>query len=84
MGIFSSNKDRRAAVRVRMSVPAKLMLSAGSIECSTIDVSATRAKVALGPETALPAEFDFWFSDGPTLRARLIWRTGEALGIHFV
>lgn len=88
LGIFKtkprSRQERRATLRKQVSVPARIFLAGRHLECSTIDLSATGARLAVGMAATLPREFDVWISGGLVLPARLVWRGKKALGVRFV
>jgi hypothetical protein len=88
LGMFKakprSRQERRATFRKQVSVPARIFLAGRQLECSTIDLSATGARLAVGMAATLPREFDVWISGGLVLPARLVWRDKKALGVRFV
>lgn len=75
--------ERRATSRTRVSVPARIFLANRQVECSTIDLSAGGARLAVGKDIRLPRQFDVWISGGLVMPARLVWRDQNALGIQF-
>jgi hypothetical protein len=87
-GIFSAKtrrrEERRAAARTRVSVPARIFLGDRQVECSTIDLSAGGARLAVGTGICLPRQFDLWISGGLVLPARVVWRDQRAVGVRFV
>ena len=88
LGMFKAKRrarqERRATLRTQVSVPARIFLAGRQLECSTIDVSASGARLAVGTTATLPREFDVWISGGLVLPARLVWRDRNALGVEFV
>jgi hypothetical protein len=86
--IFNAKKrmrdERRRAARTVASVPARIFLPDGQIECMTADLSVGGAKLAVSDEHPLPREFDVWLAGGVILPSRLIWRSQDALGIKFL
>ena len=81
-----SARERRRAERVPVRVPAAIVLSnQKSVSCHTVNVSMSGAKLDLPRDRMLPSEFDVVIpARNIRRRARLVWRSEDTLGVHFV
>lgn len=91
-GLFKLGKttaapvDRRRAERRSVSLPATIALGPGrSLECRTVDLSQSGARLALARAALLPQTFEVQVPSRRLRRpARLVWRVGEEIGVQFL
>ena len=85
--LFKSKKRRpeaRRAPRTKVALGARITYAARRVDCSTVDMSATGARLAVSITHPLPSDFDVRLSSGTILRARVVWRGEKTLGVRFV
>jgi hypothetical protein len=78
---------RRGAARRRMLKPAKIArIDAKSlIDCQLRDLSETGARLRCSALGAVPNDFYLIFPvEGTRRLAKVAWRRGEEIGVHFV
>ncbi|HEY0570401.1 MAG TPA: PilZ domain-containing protein [Enterovirga sp.] len=88
-GIFKSEKapqyERRGYRREPIVAAAKIVFANGrSHSCVTANLSSTGAKVGIGKTVVLPESFELHVPDRNVRRkARVVWRSEDAVGLHF-
>jgi two-component system cell cycle response regulator len=78
---------RRGAARRRVLKPGKIMRvdNQSLVDCQMRDVSDTGARLRCADQASVPKEFYLIFpADGMKCLARVMWRRGDELGIHFI
>ena len=83
----AKSDETRRAVRVRTFLQARLSYGDGAIsnECTVNQLSDIGARLALASTVALPDVFDIAIPQrGIFLRAKLVWRDGDQVGIDFL
>ena len=78
--------ERRETARRRVCFGALVRPAAflPDIACTLRDVSLDGARLRLAPGTTLPHRFDLVVPcRGETRRARVVWRSGDAVGLGF-
>ena len=78
--------DRRAEGRRRVLKGARLRFNGGygAMECVVRSQSDSGARLVLGDTTGVPPRFELAIAgECQVRRARVRWRTGEAVGIAF-
>ena len=77
--------EQRRAARIALVVPATLQLPNGSqVECMTVDISATGARLSIRSPTALPGGFDLCLPGSSFVPCRVVWRNEDVFGVEFV
>jgi hypothetical protein len=78
---FGSAEDRQEARR-RVLLQAKLLVGREVIWCAVRDLSNGGARLEIGEDVRLPAEFDLVIGrQEQIVRARLRWRDGPFAGV---
>lgn len=83
----AKGEDRRLAPRRMVRLEAEIRLAGGrSLTCTTVDMSTSGARVTLRGGILLPETFDVAIPRGEAgwRRARLVWRSGETVGLQYV
>ena len=81
-----TDTESRTAKRLRVLKSAKLIFNNNQsvIDCGVRDLSATGAKLNCARSSDVPDEVRFMMIQDNTIRdARVMWRRGEQLGVHF-
>ena len=81
-----TDTESRVAKRLRVLKSAKLIFNNNQsiIDCGVRDMSTTGAKLNCARATDVPDDVRFLLNQDNTIRdARVMWRRGEMLGIHF-
>lgn len=75
---------RRSDARVRLCVPARLLLVDGNLKCVLIDLSRTGASVAVDT-AAMPSRGSsaFLVVNGLEAFGTVVWIRGNRCGVHF-
>jgi PilZ domain len=79
-------ENKRAALRQRTLKSAKIIHAKQwtLVDCSVRDISETGAKIQCSDQMAVPNELRFLLVSDNTIRpAKVAWRQGELVGIHF-
>ena len=79
--------EPRSTDRVRCLLRARILFNNNNstIDCVIKNISETGAKIALNTETTVPVDFNLEIpARGQTLRARIIWRDTDSIGVGFV
>jgi hypothetical protein len=88
-GIFKSEKapqyERRGYRREPIVAVAKIVLANGRFHpCMTANLSSTGAKISLAKTLFLPETFELHVPERHIRRtARVVWRSQDAVGLHF-
>jgi hypothetical protein len=78
---FGSAEDRREERR-RVLLQGKILIGREMVWCAVRDISNGGARLELGEDLALPAEFDLVIGrKEQIMRARLRWREGPFAGV---
>lgn len=80
-------EQRRGAARHRVLKPAKIArIDAKSlVDCQLRDISETGARLRCAALAAVPNDFYLVFpTEGMRRLAKVCWRRGEEIGVHFV
>jgi hypothetical protein len=83
----AASDKRRGAVRQRVLKPAKIarMDAKSLVDCQLRDVSETGARLRCAALSMVPNDFYLIFpTEGVRRQARVAWRRGEEIGVHFV
>ena len=78
--------EARRGERVRSFLRARIVFNNknSSIDCTIKNISPTGAKLEVANTFSLPAEFDLQIpAKNRTVRAKMMWRDAEALGVEF-
>ncbi len=78
--------EARRGERVRSFLRARIIFNNknSSIDCTIKNISPTGAKIEVCNAFAIPAEFDLQIpAKNRTVRAKMMWRDAEALGVEF-
>ena len=82
---FRDSWEHRRAARRKVLAQAKILLGREAIFCAIRDVSDTGAKLEVGADVKLPADFDVAIVAKETIvRVRLRWRDGDFAGLSFL
>ena len=79
--------EARGADRVRSFLRARILFNNNNstIDCTIKNISPTGAKIEMANTTTIPGEFTLDIpAKGQTLRARIMWRDAEAIGVQFI
>ena len=79
--------EARGADRVRSFLRARILFNNNNstIDCTIKNISPTGAKIELSNTTTVPGEFTLDIpAKGQTMRARIMWRDTDAIGVRFV
>lgn len=78
---FGSAEDRQEERR-RVLLQGKILVGRAVVYCAVRDLSPSGARLEIGGDVELPAEFDLVIgAKEQILRARLRWRTGAFAGV---
>ena len=74
---------RREAARVRLALPAKVILVTGHEHCQLDDLSETGARITLGREAPPAGHSAVLMVDGIEAFGAVVWRRGGQFGLCF-
>ena len=76
--------DQRGSRRTRVLKSAKISFGGGAISCTVRNVSVSGAQLAAESPLGIPTEFTLVIpSDGVSRPCRVIWRSGNRIGVRF-
>lgn len=78
--------EKRSAARVRSFLKGRILFNnrMSSMDCLIRNISGTGAKLEIGVSATIPDVFELQIPQrGDTLRAHLMWRRGEEVGVTF-
>ena len=79
--------EGRKADRVRTFLRARIVFNNqnSTIDCTIKNISASGAKIEISNSTTIPGEFNLEIpARGQLLRARIMWRDADAIGVQFI
>ncbi len=86
MGLPMTSTDSRVAKRSKVLKAAKIIFnkSQSIMDCTVRDMSTTGARLICREPHLIPDDIRFILTQDNTIReARVMWRRGELMGIHF-
>ena len=84
--IAQAPRERRRAERVHVHAAAEIVLSVErTLTCIAVNISASGAMLKLPRPALLPGTFEIRVPSRKLRRnARIVWREGEQVGVHFI
>ncbi|MBV8565612.1 MAG: PilZ domain-containing protein [Methylobacteriaceae bacterium] len=79
--------EARSSERMRVFLRAQIVFNdnRSTVDCSIRNMSSTGAKLELSQAVTVPGEFDLLIPQkGTRLRAKMRWRTTDAVGVEFI